>query len=84
LTINSDCPLSAIVVEIPALKRDQYKLSNGIGLRLETGPLAHNLPTTRDGLDIQDPDLAQIVCMWDRLTDDAKRQIMAIIEANAG
>lgn len=40
--------------------------------------LAHALPTSY----IEDPDLALIVGMWDRLADECKRQMVDMVRAN--
>jgi hypothetical protein len=45
--------------------------------------LAHILPTTREAPEMQDPDLAHVVASWHGLPDEVKRQMIAIIEANA-
>jgi hypothetical protein len=47
-------------------------------LRPVSGPLAHTLPTSH----VEDPDLALIVGVWDRLADEIKRRVVEIIVAN--
>jgi hypothetical protein len=43
------------------------------------GSLAHALPTSRP----EDPDLAFIVGLWDRLTDECKRRLIEMAQANS-
>jgi len=40
--------------------------------------LAHTLPTSH----VEDPDLALIVGLWDRLADECKRRLIEMVRAN--
>ena len=42
------------------------------------GPLAHALPTSY----VEDPDLAFIVGVWDRLADECKRRLVEMAQGN--
>jgi hypothetical protein len=46
--------------------------------RTDQEALAHALPTFR----VKDPDLALIVGLWDRLTDECKRRLVKIARAS--
>ena len=48
------------------------------GDRTGFDPLAHALPTSR----IEDPDLALIIGLWDRLTEECRRVLIETVRAN--
>jgi hypothetical protein len=48
------------------------------GLRQEPQPAAHALPASH----VEDPDLAFIMRVWDRVVDGVNRWLLEIIEAN--
>ena len=55
--------------------------SNPVGcndLRSHQRPLAHALPR----FPVEDPNLAMIVGLWNRLTDQIKRRIIEVVRAN--
>ncbi len=46
--------------------------------RTDQDPLAHALPTSH----VEDPDLALIVQLWDRLADECKQRVIEMIRAS--
>jgi hypothetical protein len=65
-------------IKMIAPKGDRHNPSNGIGLRSSSRPVAHTLPTSH----VEDPDLALIVGLWNRLADECKQRLIEIVRAN--
>jgi hypothetical protein len=63
--------------KISYLKGDLPNRSKGRGLRQVSQPLAHALPT----FSTADPDLALIMGVWDRLTDEIKARLIEMARA---
>jgi hypothetical protein len=76
---NRNCriapPLAA--VKLPGLDSADRKSFCCNGEATHQQPLAHTLPTSRG----QDPDLALIVDVWDRLPENVRDGIVAIVKA---
>jgi hypothetical protein len=60
------------------LKEVRPKLVKGIGLCPDSTPTVHTLPTATTN----EPDLAHLVAAWDRLPDEIKARLMAIVQEN--
>jgi hypothetical protein len=61
-----------------APKKGDSNPTESIILRQIISDAAHALPTSR----VEDPDLALIVGLWDRLADECKRRLIEIVRAN--
>ena len=53
----------------------RYIKAAGNGQAIHQGRPSHALPTSRD----EDPDLARIVEIWDRLTEQVKRRLIDLL-----
>jgi hypothetical protein len=64
--------------ELPGQDSSCPKSHPDKGDRTDQETLAHALPTSR----VEDPDLALIVGLWGRLTDECKRRVIEIVQAD--
>ncbi len=63
--------------ELPGLDSPECKSYSGKGEATHQESLAHTLPTSRG----EDADLALIVGVWDRLPEDVRAAIVAMVKA---
>jgi hypothetical protein len=61
--------------ELPGLDSDCHNSYAGNGQAIHQDTLSHALPTSH----VEDPDLARIVAIWDRLTEQVKRRLIELL-----
>jgi hypothetical protein len=70
--------LKSLYAELPGQDSPDQKSYPGKEVQTDQGPFSHALPTFSP----EDPDLALIVALWDRLGYEIKARLIAIVREN--